>query len=80
MYLVDEWSIKEMQGEFPDYRLTSFLAIHARSVEFVVIRVPDEKGNLAHAALVRRDDPGQAPSRGNLVKLRQESKWIDATG
>jgi hypothetical protein len=71
VYLIDEWSIVEMQEQFPDCRLAAFPVAAARAAGYVVIRVPDEKGNAAHASVLRADNPGHRATSGNVMQLKR---------
>jgi hypothetical protein len=79
VYLIDEWPAEDMQKLFPDCRLTAFRAADARAARFVVIRVP-QNGNDAHATVLREDNPGQRPSKGNVLQLLRTATWVDASG
>jgi hypothetical protein len=79
VFLIDEWSLELMQAQFPDSRLTAFLAKDARTAQCVVIRVP-ANGNNAHATVIRDDSPGQRPSSGNIARIQKAARWVDAIG
>lgn len=80
VYLIDEWPIVEMQEQFPNCRLAAFPVVAARDAGYAVIRVPDDKGNAAHASVLRADNPGGRATPGNVMRLKRAARWADAIG
>lgn len=78
VYLIDETSRAALEAKFPDgTRFREFTAKAARDAGFIVVRVPNDDGDLSHALVLRGDNPGARPTPRAVIKLTKASKWAD---